>query len=110
MLFRSARDPALLLLDEPFGSLDALTRIRMHSLVRALRERYRPITLLVTHDVDEALLLADRVVVLHDGRLTYDVMVSAERRRSAPSFAEQRAELLNALGVDEDGPLDSRRG
>ena len=65
------RQPELLLLDEPFGALDALTRIRMHSLVVQLCERHHPAVLLVTHDVDEAILLADRVAVLKErGHLT----------------------------------------
>src|SRR6185295_4518689 len=63
------REPELMLLDEPFGALDALTRLRMHDLVRDLHRRHRPAVLLVTHDVDEALELADRVVVLRDGHL-----------------------------------------
>jgi sulfonate transport system ATP-binding protein len=58
------REPQLLLFDEPFGALDALTRVRMHALVQALCARYRPAVLFVTHDVDEAVLLADRVLVL----------------------------------------------
>ena len=61
------REPALLLLDEPFGALDALTRIRMHRLVAELCARHHPAVLLVTHDVDEAIVLADRVLVLTDG-------------------------------------------
>src|SRR5579863_9731986 len=61
------RSPSLLLLDEPFSALDALTRISMHRLVLTLYERHRPAVLLVTHDVDEALALADRVLVLRDG-------------------------------------------
>lgn len=61
------REPELLLADEPFGALDALTRIRMHALLRELWERHRPSVLLVTHDVDEAIVLADRVLVLERG-------------------------------------------
>jgi len=64
--------PALLLLDEPFAALDALTRIRMHGLVKALVRRHRPGVLLVTHDVEEAIRLADRIVVLRDGHLTFN--------------------------------------
>jgi sulfonate transport system ATP-binding protein len=63
------REPSLLLLDEPFSALDALTRIAMHSLVLRLWQRHRPAVLLVTHDVDEALLLADRVLVRRPHRL-----------------------------------------
>ena len=65
------REPELLLLDEPFGALDALTRIRMHGLLADLCRRHRPAVLLVTHDVDEAITLADRVLVLSDGCLLY---------------------------------------
>ncbi|WP_232514454.1 ABC transporter ATP-binding protein [Cellulomonas sp. PSBB021] len=67
-----ARDPDLLLLDEPFAALDALTRREAHALVREVRAARPVATVLVTHDVDEALALADRVVVLTDGRLVCD--------------------------------------
>ena len=73
------RDPALLLLDEPFSSLDALTRITMHRLVLSLWTRHRPAVLLVTHDVDEALALADRVLVLGEGRITHSSPVTLPR-------------------------------
>ncbi len=65
------REPKLLLLDEPFGALDALTRIDMHRLVLSLWRTHRPAVLLVTHDVDEAVLLADRVLVLAEGRVAH---------------------------------------
>jgi len=99
------REPALLLLDEPFGALDALTRMRMHALLRQLCARHRPAVLLVTHDVDEAILLADRVAVLSDGRLSSDrpVDVPAPRLRTDPGFVALRAGLLAELGV-EDAP------
>ncbi|HEY4250397.1 MAG TPA: ATP-binding cassette domain-containing protein, partial [Roseomonas sp.] len=99
------RDPALLLLDEPFASLDALTRLRMQSLVGALWQLHRPAVLLVTHDVEEALLLADRVLVLAEGRLIEDLPVplARPRRRAAAGFDALRLRLLGALGVDEDG-------
>jgi sulfonate transport system ATP-binding protein len=95
------REPALLLLDEPFAALDALTRIKMHALVSALWRRHRPAVLLVTHDVDEALLLADRVVVMADGRIAHDERIGAEhpRDRTAPWFERLRAGLLAQLGV-----------
>jgi sulfonate transport system ATP-binding protein len=63
------RTPHLLLLDEPFGALDAITRADMRHLLARLHARHRPATLLVTHDLDEAIELADRVLVLRDGRL-----------------------------------------
>ncbi|MDB5414895.1 MAG: transporter ATP-binding protein [Rubritepida sp.] len=99
------REPELLLLDEPFASLDALTRLRMQSLVSELWAAHRPAVLLVTHDVEEALLLASRVLVLANGRFIDDVAVPLPRprRRSAPGFDALRLRLLAALGVDEDG-------
>ena len=97
------REPELLLLDEPFGALDALTRLKMHGLVRQLWARHEPAVLLVTHDVDEAVALADRILVLDDGHLITDVTVALEqpRRRSNPDFAELRSRLLSDLGVEE---------
>jgi sulfonate transport system ATP-binding protein len=95
------REPALLLLDEPFGALDALTRLKMHALLRDLCRRHRPAVLLVTHDVDEAIVLADRVLVLDGGRIALDrpVDLPHPRERTEPAFAELRADLLAALGV-----------
>ena len=97
------REPDLLLLDEPFGALDALTRIRMHALVVQLRQRHHPAVLLVTHDVDEAILLSDRCLVLTEGRIALDrrVDVGQPRRRGAARFNELREALLSALGVDD---------
>lgn len=95
------RDPELLLADEPFGALDALTRIRMHGLLRELYERHRPAVLLVTHDVDEAVELAERVLVLEDGRISVDLRIDlpSPRSRRDPRFQEYRDTLLGALGV-----------
>jgi sulfonate transport system ATP-binding protein len=97
------REPQLMLLDEPFGALDALTRIRMHALLQDLCVRHRPAVLLVTHDVDEAILLADRAVVLVDGRITLDLPISLDRPRDRghPSFVRMRNRLLLELGVEE---------
>ena len=98
------REPQLLLLDEPFGALDALTRIRMHALLRELYRKHKPAVLLVTHDVDEAILLADRVLVLKDGRisLTEAVDLPEPRHRADAGFAQLRARLLSELGVEPD--------
>ena len=95
------RAPELLLLDEPFAALDALTRLRMQDLVSQLWAAHRPAVLLVTHDVDEAVLLADRVLVLEKGRIAVDERVDLPRprRAEAPGFVQLRGRLLNALGV-----------
>ena len=96
-----ATEPALLLLDEPFAALDALTRIRMHDLVARLYARHQPAVVLVTHDVDEAILLADRVLVLSDGDIGLNVPVEIDkpRQRDDPRFLELRGRLLAQLGV-----------
>jgi sulfonate transport system ATP-binding protein len=95
------REPQLMLLDEPFGALDALTRTRMHALLQDLCARHRPAVVLVTHDVDEAILLADRALVLVDGTITLDVPVglSRPRDRGDQGFLALRARLLQELGV-----------
>ena len=97
------REPQLMLLDEPFGALDALTRIRMHTLLQDLCARHRPAVLLVTHDVDEAILLADRAVVLVDGHITLDTAIDLERPRDRghPAFVRLRNRLLLELGVED---------
>jgi len=64
-----AADPPILLMDEPFGALDPLTRAEMQDMLRDLLARLRKTVLLVTHDLDEALYLADRIALLHEGRL-----------------------------------------
>jgi sulfonate transport system ATP-binding protein len=91
------REPDLVLLDEPFGALDALTRLRMQQLLRALCERHRPAVLLVTHDVDEAILLADRVLVLVDGVPVEEPVID-------------RTRLLRRLGVEEPTPIRELEG
>jgi sulfonate transport system ATP-binding protein len=98
------REPELLLLDEPFAALDALTRLRMQALVAALWARHRPSVLLVTHDVDEALLLADRALVLERGRIAVELPITAPRprRHADPTLERLRARLLQALGVESE--------
>ncbi|HEY4572052.1 MAG TPA: ABC transporter ATP-binding protein [Kribbella sp.] len=95
------REPELLLADEPFGALDALTRLKMHVLLRKLCAAHQPAVLLVTHDVDEAIVLADRVIVLDQGRIVAEetVELAAPRSSADPGFAAIRARLLDALGV-----------
>ena len=108
-----AREPGVLLLDEPFGALDALTRLRMQDLVVDIHEQSPTTVLLVTHDVDEALQLADRVVVLGRNEsdlpgatIKRDVSVPTPRPRDRASteLAPLRGELLAELGVsNRDG-------
>jgi sulfonate transport system ATP-binding protein len=75
------RRPKLLLLDEPLGALDALTRMEMHALIERLWLQNGFTTLLVTHDVQEAVALADRVIVLGDGAIVFDETVNLPRPR-----------------------------
>lgn len=86
-------DVELLLGDDPFAALDAITRARMHLLLRTLYEARRPAVVLATHDVDEALTLADRVVVLEGGRIRSQVAVPHTGRGSS-RYDETRAFLL----------------
>ena len=97
-------EPELVLLDEPFAALDAITRLRMHDLVRALRGKHHAAMLLVTHDVDEAIALADRVVVMRDGRIgeSHLVELSAADREASVAREELRAALLTDLGLATD--------
>jgi sulfonate transport system ATP-binding protein len=99
------RQPRLLLLDEPFSALDALTTITMHRLVVRLWAHHEPAVLLVTHDVDEALALADRVLVLASGRIGYSgrIEIPRPRDRTQPELTDLRTRLLAELGVDTEG-------
>jgi NitT/TauT family transport system ATP-binding protein len=90
-------DKEVLLLDEPFGALDAITRSELQQwLSNALAHEPRTV-LLVTHDVEEALLLCDRVLVLSNGRFTAEVDVDVPRAISDPGFVELREQLLEAI-------------
>ena len=77
--------PQLLLLDEPLGALDALTRIEMHALIERLWREHRFTALLVTHDVHEAVALGDRILLIEDGRIALDQPVPLERPRARAS-------------------------
>jgi len=94
-------EPELILLDEPFAALDAITRVRMHDLVRELRRTHHASMLLVTHDVDEAIALADRVVVMSNGRIgnAHPVQLSAADRAASVAREELRMALLADLGL-----------
>lgn len=95
------REPRLLLLDEPFAALDALTRIRMHELVKQLVARHQPGVLLVTHDVDEAIALGHRALVMRNGTIAgeYEISKAANAHRSHPEAVALRDVLLAELGV-----------
>ncbi len=94
------REPKLLLLDEPFAALDALTRLRMHELVLSLWQAHHPAVLLVTHDVDEAIALSDRVLVLDHGRIVAEERIEAPRGQRTATVRPLRARLLGHLGVE----------
>jgi len=94
------REPELLLLDEPFAALDALTRYRMHDLVLALWRVHRPAVLMVTHDVEEAIALADRILVLDGGRIVAEERIGVERGQRGGLSARLREKLLSHLGGD----------
>lgn len=103
-----ARNPGVLLLDEPFGSLDALTRLKMQDLLLEVHAVAPTTVLLVTHDVDEAVQLADRVVLLgreerREGTTIREVLAvpgDRPRDRGSAELAELRATLLSGLGID----------
>jgi len=96
-------EPVLLLLDEPFAALDAVTRIAMQDLLLRLFDEHGFGVLLVTHDVAEAVTLADRVLVLDKGLIAHEVPVPLDRprRHAAPQSAPYAAHLLELLGVEQ---------
>lgn len=93
--------PALLLLDEPFSALDPFTKARLQDHLLDIWADNRPTLLLVTHDLEEALVLSDRVVVLHGhpGRIgqTFAIDLPRPRRRTSPEFQAWKQRLLDAL-------------
>ena len=93
------RNPHLLLLDEPLGALDALTRIEMHRLVEGLWQDQGFTALLVTHDVQEAVALADRVILIEDGRIALDENIALARPRwhGDPEFARIEKRILDRV-------------
>ena len=100
--------PPVLLLDEPFSALDAFTRIDLQAHLLEVWGWYRPTTFLVTHDIDEALALADRVVVMggSPGTIRADITVDLDRPRSrtAPAFHRLQDRAMTELGRSRDVP------
>jgi len=94
--------PDVLLLDEPFAALDALTRLRMGDLLRDIRAETQPTTLMVTHDVDEALRLADRIVLLAGQPAGVRTVYAAPPAGDATATARLRAEILGHFGLGAD--------
>ena len=99
--------PRLLLLDEPLGALDALTRIEMHRLIEGLWRDHGFTALLVTHDVQEAVALADRVVLIEDGRIALDERIKLRRPRvhGDPGFAQLETRILDRVLQKPDAEL-----
>jgi sulfonate transport system ATP-binding protein len=98
-----ARNPDLLLLDEPFGALDNLTRLKLQDHLSALWETSRFTLILGTHDIDEAVALSDRIIVMRGqpGRVYQEVAVdlSRPRKRTTPEFQAIKEEVICALGL-----------
>ena len=103
--------PRLLLLDEPLGALDALTRIEMQRLIESVWRELRFTAVLVTHDVAEAVALADRVLLIEDGRVTLDERVALERPRArgAAAFADFEARVLSRVLEEPPRPIEETR-
>jgi sulfonate transport system ATP-binding protein len=105
--------PPVLLLDEPFSALDAFTRIDLQTHLLEVWDWYQPTTLLVTHDIDEALTLADRVVVLGDtpGTIQADIPVGLDRPRSRTdaSFHRLQDQAMDQLGRSRVESAERRR-
>jgi len=94
-----ASHPEILLLDEPLGALDALTRRDMQKLIERLWQQHAFTTLLVTHDAEEAVALADRVILLDEGRVAMDLYVPLERprNRASAAFVSLREQILEHI-------------
>lgn len=101
-----ARQPKLLLLDEPFSALDAITRLEMQKLLLEVIERHHSTVFLVTHDIDEALLLGDRVLLMsrHPGKIHREWLLDQPKPRfqRAPALAELQLTILSELSTVMD--------
>ena len=113
-------NPGLLLMDEPFGALDARTRLEMQETLLAAREQTQSTVLFVTHDIEESLFLADRLAIMsrRPGRMTEIVPIAFLRPRryealiADPGFGRLKRDIVRLLRqeIDADRPGDSRGG
>ena len=100
--------PEILLMDEPFGALDSHTKLEMHAILLEFRERERQTVLFVTHDLGEALTLADRIILLsaRPGRIKEDFQVTFPRPRDpvtlreTPEFSRLYSHIWRSLGEE----------
>ncbi len=99
--------PGLLILDEPFAALDAFSRYRAQTLVGSLWRRHRPSILMVTHDIEEALKLANRIIVMNKGEIAATITVGDEDSRDPfdPLFIARKREILDILGFGDGAPV-----
>jgi sulfonate transport system ATP-binding protein len=99
-------EPQFMLLDEPHGALDALTKLDMQNLLERLWLKRRFSALLITHDVEEAIILSDRTILIQDGRIVMDVRIDLARPRNKASarFVELRQDLLHCVTGGVLGP------
>jgi sulfonate transport system ATP-binding protein len=99
--------PEILLLDEPLGALDALTRLEMQELIQSIWEKERITTVLVTHDVEEAVALADRVILIEDGQIVLNKSINLQRprQRTQQAYANYVDEILSRIMDQNDNNL-----
>ncbi|ELY4521625.1 aliphatic sulfonates ABC transporter ATP-binding protein [Cronobacter turicensis] len=99
--------PGLLLLDEPLGALDALTRLEMQELIVSLWREHGFTVLLVTHDVSESVAMAERVLLIEDGKIGLDMAVDLPhpRHHGTPRLAELEARVLNRVMRKTPAPV-----
>ena len=106
--------PKVLLLDEPLGALDQFTRMRMQDEVLRIWQARRTTMILVTHDIDEALYMSDRIAIMtpRPGRIdrVIEVSLARPRQRSHPRFLELRSEILEFLHFASEGASDRPSG
>jgi sulfonate transport system ATP-binding protein len=98
-----ARKPSVLLLDEPFSALDSFTRVKLQDHLSTLWKKSRFTLILVTHDIDEAIILSDRIIVMRGqpGRIYRELSIDLKRprRRTAPEFQAIKEEVIRALDL-----------